>query len=301
MSVDYTVYTDTSRIQKIFAYSRIYQQELWEKHFIGRMIADNFTALLGLCISCRIRPGAWEALLRTLLCGTSWLGYDEFLCPRCGVKAQKLRAANAKALSIDERHRHIVFTIPEEYRTLFRHDRRCLGLLFIAARNTIYKTASQSLCKRLKNKNGGKLYGEKDCTYLFRNIKGIRIPGFIAAIHTFGRDLKWNPHIHVCLAEALWDSGKERLLDFHHINFASLRKTWMYEINRLLSLHFRDREDVDFDRKFRNPSYRKYPDGFYVYARYSLDAEAEDAGPRSAAKKKRKKTTAKASRAWCHT
>ena len=61
MSVDYTVYTDTSRIQKIFAYSRIYQQELWEKHFIRRMIADNFTALLGLWISCRIRPGAWEA------------------------------------------------------------------------------------------------------------------------------------------------------------------------------------------------------------------------------------------------
>ena len=307
MSVDYTVYTDTSRIQKIFAYSRIYQQELWEKHFIRRMIADNYTALLGLWISCRIRPGAWEAVLKTLLCGTSWLGYDEFLCPRCGdwnilyhkchsffcpscgVKAQKLRAANAKALSVDARHRHIVFTIPEEYRTLFMiDDRACLGLLFTAARNTIYKTANQSLYKRLKNKNGGKLYGEKDCTYLFRNIKGIRIPGFIAAIHTFGRDLKWNPHIHVCLAEALWDSGKERLLDFHHINFASLRKTWMYEINRLLSLHFRDREDVDFDGKFKNPSYRKYPDGYYVYARYSPDAEAEDAGPRNAAKKKKK-------------
>lgn len=26
-------------------------------------------------------------------------------------------------------------------------------------------------------------------------------PGFFAFLHTFGRDLKWNPHIHVLIAE----------------------------------------------------------------------------------------------------
>ena len=306
MSVDYTVYSDISRIQKIFAYSRVYQQKLWEKHHIRRMIADCFPELLGMYISCRIRPSAWEAVLKTLLCGTEWLGYDEFLCPgcgdwnilyhrchspfcpSCGVKAQKLRAANAKALSVDVRHRHVVFTIPEEYRALFLiDDRACLDLLFTAARNTIYKTANNSLYRKMKKKNDGRLCGDKDCKYLFRNIGGIRIPGFIAAIHTFGRDLKWNPHIHVCLAETLWDSGKQRLVDFSHISFESLRKTWMYEINRLLSLHFQGREDVDFDKRFKSPSYKKYPDGYYVYARYSPDAEAEDAGP--LAKKKKEK------------
>ena len=306
MSVDYTVYSDISRIQKIFAYSRVYQQNLWEKHHVRRMIADCFPELLGMYISGRMRPSAWEAVLKTLLCGTEWLGYDEFLCPgcgdwnilyhrchssfcpSCGVKAQKLRAANAKALSVDVRHRHVVFTIPEEYRPLFMiDDRACLDLLFTAARNTIYKTANNSLYRKMKKKNDGKLCGDKDCKYLFRNIGGIRIPGFIAAIHTFGRDLKWNPHIHVCLAETLWDSGKQRLVDFSHISFESLRKTWMYEINRLLSLHFQGREDVDFDKRFKGPSYKKYPDGYYVYARYSPDAEAEDAGP--LVKKKKEK------------
>lgn len=26
-------------------------------------------------------------------------------------------------------------------------------------------------------------------------------PGFFAFLHTFGRDLKWNPHIHILIAE----------------------------------------------------------------------------------------------------
>ena len=26
-------------------------------------------------------------------------------------------------------------------------------------------------------------------------------PGFISVLHTFGRDLKWNPHIHCLISE----------------------------------------------------------------------------------------------------
>ncbi|MFQ9703030.1 MAG: transposase [Enterocloster clostridioformis] len=26
-------------------------------------------------------------------------------------------------------------------------------------------------------------------------------PGFICVLHTFGRDLKWNPHIHALISE----------------------------------------------------------------------------------------------------
>lgn len=31
--------------------------------------------------------------------------------------------------------------------------------------------------------------------------KIISKPGFFSFLHTFGRDLKWNPHIHVLIAE----------------------------------------------------------------------------------------------------
>ncbi|MBE6010785.1 MAG: hypothetical protein E7236_09030, partial [Lachnospiraceae bacterium] len=37
---------------------------------------------------------------------------------------------------------------------------------------------------------------DKDNYYLYRNFKDANVFGMIASIHTFGRDLKWNPHIH---------------------------------------------------------------------------------------------------------
>ncbi|MBR4456893.1 MAG: transposase [Solobacterium sp.] len=37
---------------------------------------------------------------------------------------------------------------------------------------------------------------DKDNYYLFRNFEKANVFGMIASIHTFGRDLSWNPHIH---------------------------------------------------------------------------------------------------------
>ena len=49
----------------------------------------------------------------------------------------------------DVHHRYIVFTIPSEYRFLFRKDRKALNLLFVAARNTISLLFNKKLYSKI--------------------------------------------------------------------------------------------------------------------------------------------------------
>jgi len=77
------------------------------------------------------------------------------------------------------------------------------------------------------------LRNPKDNTYLFRNYKYLNEFGMISTLHTFGRDLKWNPHIHSLVPELIYDNKKKKIKHVSHFDFDSLRKTWMYEVNRL--------------------------------------------------------------------
>lgn len=64
-----------------------------------------------------------------------------------------------------------------------------INLLFKAVNKTIYSILNEHF---KKNKKGFlKKYSSKT-KYT---------PGFFAFLHTFGRDLKWNPHIHILIAE----------------------------------------------------------------------------------------------------
>jgi hypothetical protein len=104
----------------------------------------------------------------------------------------------------------VVFTIPAELRKYFAHKRSLLDLLFQAAANTIL------YCFKRRNKSEN------------------YIPGMVCVLHTFGRDLKWNPHIHMILSEeAVGNSGK--WMKFSHINYEGLRRSWQYSILKLLS------------------------------------------------------------------
>ena len=71
----------------------------------------------------------------------------------------------------------------------------------------------------------------------------------VCVLHTFGRDLKWNPHIHMLITEGAcgkvtpWKS-------FHHFPYTMLRKRWMTTLlaNLKSSIDFSRNSSVKFTK-----------------------------------------------------
>lgn len=59
------------------------------------------------------------------------------MCSSCGNKYNKQRETSIFLKLFKYKHRHVVFTIPEELRIYFRKDRKRLNYLFKAASITI--------------------------------------------------------------------------------------------------------------------------------------------------------------------
>lgn len=158
-------------------------------------------------------------------------------CNCCGAKYSKERALNISRKLLDCSHRHAVFTIPEELRKYFAHDRKLLNLLFQAAVNTI------AFCFNKRNKSEN------------------YIPGMVCVLHTFGRDLKWNPHIHMILCEeAIGNSNVWKR--FSHISYEGLRRSWQYSVLKLLSEKITD----PVFKTLVNKLYADHREGFYIYS-----------------------------------
>ena len=47
----------------------------------------------------------------------------------------------------------------------------------------------------------------------------------LAVLHTFGRDIKWNPHIHILIAEMKLSNNK--IQDWSYFNYYALSKRFM--------------------------------------------------------------------------
>ncbi len=99
-------------------------------------------------------------------------------CPTCGNKYSMERTTNRSFKLINVQHRHYVFTIDQNLRDFFLQDRSLLNCLFHAVTSVVLRM----FYKQNKSKNF--------------------TPGFIMVLHTFGRDLKWNPHIHCLISTA---------------------------------------------------------------------------------------------------
>ena len=86
-------------------------------------------------------------------------------------------------------------------------------------------------------------------------------PGSIMVLHTFGRDLKWNPHIHCLISEGGYsDNGSWR--NVNHFNYTYLRNAFrtalLNEMEHMVGRSF---------KKVKARCYREHKEGFYVYAK----------------------------------
>ena len=158
-------------------------------------------------------------------------------CPTCGNKYAMERTTSISFKMIPVQHRHCVFTIDENLRSFFLNDRSLLNCLFHAVESVI----SRMFFELNKSKNF--------------------TPGFILVLHTFGRDLKWNPHIHCLLSEGGYsDDGFWR--DVHYFNYTYLRNSF----RTVLLNEMESRIGPSF-KKIKALCYKEHKDGFYVYAK----------------------------------
>ena len=207
--------------------------------------------------SLTIRDVVIRDVNRMMKCQTSELVYSTFKCPNCGkekfvyntcksrfcnscgIKYAKQRSANIESKLIAGNHRHLVFTISDFLWPLFLEDRNRLNFMFEAVSTTLLSW-----------------YKEQ---YKHLNLK----PGFILTIHTFGRDDKWNVHIHCLLSEFALGNFGEKKMDF--IPFDMLRKRFQ---KILLDLLEKDIGKSNF-RAIKNKVYQSANNGFYVRAKKS--------------------------------
>lgn len=202
-----------------------------------------------------IRPVVKRDVSRMMKCKSSALGGSVLKCPNCneekfvyhtcksrfcnscGIKYSKQRALSIESKLLNCNHRHLVFTISDFLWPLFLKDRNRLHLLFLAVRSTLFSWYREQ-------------YKHLHLT-----------PGFILTLHTFGRDDKWNVHIHCLLAEKALGFNFEKKMDF--IPFDMLRKRFQ---KILLDLLEKDIGIVKF-KPIKNKVYSITKHGFYVRAK----------------------------------
>ena len=102
--------------------------------------------------------------------------------------------------------------------------------------------------------------------YYKKKVKGNHEVGLIAVVHTFGSDLKWNPHIHALFTKGGIDKNNKWFKKLSHIPYQYLRKSWQKLVLDIIKTNFKDRET----QKIINRLYKKYNNGFYVNAQRDL-------------------------------
>ena len=158
-------------------------------------------------------------------------------CPTCGNLYAMHRTTSMSFKLVNTTHRHCVFTIDSQLREFFLNDRSLLNCLFHAVRSVVSHM-------------------------FFKQNKSMHFtPGFIMVLHTFGRDLKWNPHIHCLISEGGYsDNGFWR--NIKHFNYTYLRNAF-----RTALLNEMEAKIGSSFKKIKSRCYREHKEGFYVHAK----------------------------------
>lgn len=186
-------------------------------------------------------------------------------CPSCGKKYSTLWAEKTTSTLIDVKHRSILFTIPKELRMFFFYDRTLLTKLAYAV-NEIFKYQFNNI--HAKNQRVHKI-GKYSKKY-FTNSDIIHY-GLITVIHTFGRDLKWNPHIHAIVTLGGFNKNYKYLQkNYFHVN--SIAGQWKkLVIDIVKNGNYDDHRIKNKAYKIANELYHKNTRLFFNIAKNDLN------------------------------
>jgi len=197
---------------------------------------------------------------KSISCGNVENGFAQYICEECGDTTKVPFTCKSKfcnkcgrlyTLKWAEKqqrnmlrvgHRHSVFTMPDDLRKFFYKRRELLKEL----QDGVYDVI--------------KYWYEKDKKVKYE-------VGVIAVIHTFGSDLKWNPHVHALVTEGAINKDINWWKPVDYIPYQYLKKSWQRVLLNIIKKYF----DCYKTRQLISRMYREYPKGFYVNAKRRLN------------------------------
>jgi hypothetical protein len=212
-------------------------QENWEEYLKTHEVREIERIEVEKMLSCKdgSRGGYW---FYCKTCGEYQFvpfGCNSRLCSCCGK-----RYTDQWACMLSERleknifHRHLVFGIPDMLWKYFQDDRTLYKILMDVAYKTIKETFSK--------------INHKDV-----------VPGVIEVYHSFGRDIKHQPHVHMIVTEGGFDKEGKFISSGNYIPYNALHKNWEYNILKALK--------KCLPKGIVEMAYARYQNGFCVYVR----------------------------------
>ena len=127
------------------------------------------------------------------------------LCLTCGrTRGEKYSHKIRSILHPEVKYRHVVLTIPEQFRWIFyrnRKDFKLFNKFFKAGWKCVQDFVSEALGRSV------------DC-------------GCLMVIHTVGRNCKYNPHIHVLIMAGGVDNHSSRWVPLEKFDYKILHQSW---------------------------------------------------------------------------
>ena len=175
------------------------------------------------------------------------LSCNSRFCSSCGNRYREERALSISKTVISKPHRQFVFSIAKELRKYFIEpdDRdNLLDILFEAVNEAFNLLLDSPIAKREHRQFGYMLF-----------------------LHTYGRDLKWNPHIHALICEGYMDKN-DIFHKYYFFPYERLRKSFMYSLHNKMYIYMKKNKTKDeYDKfyKLTKSLEKRYPDGYYAH------------------------------------
>jgi hypothetical protein len=166
------------------------------------------------------------------------------VCTSCGKKHTDKWSKRLVKTLYKKPHRHVVLTIPDKLWPYIKENQDILKLFMDCSRETF--------------------------SYVLKETKHTEItPAYVSVLHTFGKDMKYNPHCHLIFAAGGFTKDK-KWIDINYIDYKLLRTSWQKSVLGMLK-----RKLTPFYPEMPalvDSLYKKYPSGFYVRAKDTIKA-----------------------------
>jgi len=159
------------------------------------------------------------------------LGCNSRICSCCGKRYTDQWSHSLAKAMFPVSHRHFVMSVPEDLWSFLR-DWNMMKVYMDSAINS---------------------FNEFFTIITHRKIN----VGVIVVLHPFGKDMKFQPHLHLLITEGGFDK-KGNFIKCSYVPADGFRKKWRYEV-------LKNFQSYGLPNKLATKMYDKYPNGFYVW------------------------------------